>query len=576
MKSNDFICHKEINQILGEHTGHIEVRLSRLPNANLLWLNRRAMSHDPRSKNFKNIEEYERHLIDKCAYYQPCSEFNTLESTDTIVAIVDRYGGEGIGRNGGSGRAAFINGYHVKGLGRTPLVSHMTDPSHGSGGAGLEECVREAIFSEITEAEFPHGSIPVLAIIDTGYVKIWNTKEGLKPERQCLLIRPAFLRPAHFIRAIDFISHNPKEGALDANRVTSTMKQACRVFGKSQFGEIWNQFWLRWAQQLAHAFVHRINHGGNTESNISLDGRLLDFGAMSSLPSWARITLAFDGPPAGLDMTYLVRALHRVAPILAKYLDESFLDDYAIKKLLNTIEMQYRKSVIFELLRILGLSKVFALDLINGSMYEKIQHASNRLFSHYSKEQFDIFDGMPSPRILWNINNFWDDPTPKHLEEMRGIIDAYIFSNAHKNYDCIKKSLSMHCRLRTKTRKALFRDTIKNDLYYQLEGNNFSDDLLKNHVTNIIYEYILTNRLYTKFDPSNAVLVGFAISDIGGYALFRSIEDNSHFAMQEWHCEIRRRISNLERVSFSNQEGNLIEISERNGLTGIYKAHLVY
>ena len=153
------------------------------------------------------------------------SDTGEMFDDDVTVGYADRYGGSGIGLNGGSGRAAVVNGYLVKGVGRTPLVSSLTDESHASGGAYLEESIRETIFAEIVRAEFPCSAIPVLAIIDTGLIQIFEESAGPKMERRTLLIRPSFIRPAHFERATAYFSGNPKEGQQDTLRVSQFFTQ---------------------------------------------------------------------------------------------------------------------------------------------------------------------------------------------------------------------------------------------------------------------------------------------------------------------------------------------------------------
>ncbi len=52
---------------------------------------------------------------------------------------MDRYGGAGLARNGGSGRAAMTQGWLIKGVGRTPLVSVASDPIHATGRSTLSD-----------------------------------------------------------------------------------------------------------------------------------------------------------------------------------------------------------------------------------------------------------------------------------------------------------------------------------------------------------------------------------------------------------------------------------------------------
>src|SRR5206468_820219 len=105
----------------------------------------------------------------------------------------DRYGATSGSAHGGSGRVGTNGPFNVKGLGRTPLASTMSDWQHSHGCLWLEEAVREAIYSEVADAEFPHGAVPVVAIIGTGIRH--ELEDGAVGER-ALLVRPSFLRLA--------------------------------------------------------------------------------------------------------------------------------------------------------------------------------------------------------------------------------------------------------------------------------------------------------------------------------------------------------------------------------------------
>jgi hypothetical protein len=306
----------ESSAFFSEGNHHVAVSLRRLQDARVVWVNQRAMRDDPGFEACGGTREaYAKHLLKASGY----AIAGHGECGDSAWGFADRYGGIGIGYNGGSGRAAVINGYHVKGIGRTPLVSALTDEAHASGGAYLEECIREAIFSELVAAEFPGGTVPILAVIDTGEVQLWNTDAGVLPERRCLLVRPAFLRPAHFERAPGYISGYSKEGHRDTRRVRGAFDTARRLWGREALHASYKAFWLTWAEQLAYAFIHRLPHGGDNTSNIALDGKLLDFGAMTAVPSWARISTVVGVLPSGENLAPLIKAIQTHVMFWARY-----------------------------------------------------------------------------------------------------------------------------------------------------------------------------------------------------------------------------------------------------------------
>lgn len=528
-----------VDRIFGAETGHLAVPLARLAAPRLLWLNRRVMRRDPQFLGGFSEADYAQHLLHQCAFEVIENRLAAAADAGTVRGVADRYGGTGIGRNGGSGRAVFVNGYHVKGVGRTPLVSVLTDHAHASGGAYLEECAREAVLSELVDAEFPCGAVPVLAIIETGEVQVWETDVGPKPERRCLLVRPAFLRPAHFMRATEFISANPKEGALDAHRVAQTSAAANEVFGREAFAGHWRTFWLRWAEQLAYAYVHRLSHGGNTESNIALDGRLLDFGAMTALPSWARIQSMQGGPPAGLDMLFLVQALQAATPALARFIDSAMASPQTLGALLSQASDRYRQCVMREVLRVLGLSRLQCARLLQGAQAGPAMAAVNRLVAHFAREQFTIFDGTPQPHFAWDMDSFWTAAASAvHTRELRSLLDAALRDGplAEADEAHTRQSVLARSQLRTSTREGLFRDRIKQNLYQALDGRFAGDALTAEKVGQVIDEFVVRHRRDSLTEPAGALPLGFARSPEAGYALFEAQPSGQRFAVQEWHA----------------------------------------
>jgi hypothetical protein len=398
-------------------------------------------------------------------------------------------------------------------------------------------------------AEFPHGSVPVLAIIDTGFVQIWDTDNGPKPERRCLLVRPAFLRPAHFMRALDYIGHHHQDGMADAKRVACMIERASNQFGTDPFSEQWESFWSAWAEQLAYAFVHRLNHGGNSESNIALDGRLLDFGGMSALPSWARILLTQGGWPAGADMHYLIHAQQSASAMLAKHLGQEWTLAEKWQSLQAAAFAAYKKTVFCEVLRVLGLTRAQIKNLLASEMAQAITAAVNRLLAHYTREQFAIFEGIPEPHFSWEIPKFWEVNPSQHMRELRELIEHAVFLGILTDTKGHLHSTWMaRCLMLSQTRTGLFRDNIKHALYKELDGAFTGKELTEEVVTQVINDFIRRHRIDSKVEPLNAAPLGFASNNDDSYALFKDLIGGTLFAMQEWptgNVETRIQIQNM-------------------------------
>ena len=111
-------------QLFGAHTGHVPVRLQRLHGARLLWLNRRAMHRDPQFSSLTTVGAYEQHLLDRCAYWIPDEGAGLVSDASTTMAVADRYGGNGIGRNLDVGLDGDLD------VGMPVLQRHLADAAH--------------------------------------------------------------------------------------------------------------------------------------------------------------------------------------------------------------------------------------------------------------------------------------------------------------------------------------------------------------------------------------------------------------------------------------------------------------
>jgi uncharacterized protein YdiU (UPF0061 family) len=409
----------EIEMLFGAKSGHVPIHLRRANEARILWSNETALARDPRCVGGSSSNnEYTHHILERCAYVAAADMPHGKAGGD-IVGYADRYGGRGIGRNGGSGRSAIINGYHVKGIGRTPLIGAEADLAHASGGAYLEECVREAIFSEVVARTFPHAAVPTLAIIDTGLVQVWDTENGPKTERRTLLVRPCFVRPAHFQRATGFNSPNAKEGAEDRMRVERFFIHATAVLGHAGLRASLSSFGERWAEQMAHSFVFRFPHGSNTTSNIALDGGLVDFGAMTAVPSWANVITMLREQPFRSQFGVIAGALQDLSYYVGRYLDPHFTSADAIHELIQNAKKQYQKSVICSVLQFCGADKI--LPTTN----DDLMHAwkiIEKLIAHYQSTTLDFYDELPDAIALWDIAAIWNSDAADHLKPLQELL----------------------------------------------------------------------------------------------------------------------------------------------------------
>lgn len=512
---------------------HVPVPLRRPDGAQLLWLNRRVMRDDPAWQRVGGSEEaYARHLLDVCAV--------VVAAPGHVgrVGHADRYGGQGIGRNGGSGRAIVVDAYHVKGIGRTPLIGVGTDVAHASGGAYLEECVRETIFAEIAAAEYPHGAIPTLAIIDTGLTETWPTDAGPKTERRCLLVRPNFLRPAHFERAEDFRSGDPHEGMRDSARVRSTLATAAQLCAEPGLPEHYRRFWQRWAEQLAYGFVHRLPHCAQTTSNVCLGGQLLDFGSMTAVPCWARIDAMPGADPTGAELETVMRNLVARLPQLARHLDPAFGTPETLAELLRAVRASYAETLRIELLRVFGFDRAGARRALAARDGVALSHELWRLIVHWQRERFAIFGGMPPARDDWSAQALWEAVPPPHLTRLRALIETALGDPLIAGCAAATAIAAARgrCALRALARPRLFRDAIKQSIYAALERRPLDGDGLRAAIDALIRREVAANRRDAPHEPPAQRPIGHALAADGTYALHEEPVTGRRWAWPEWEA----------------------------------------
>jgi len=223
----------------------------------------------------------------------------------------DRYGATGGAYHGGSGRCGCAGGFNAKGVGRTPLASEKVDFYHSHGYLSLTEAIREAIFSEIAISEVSTGAVPVVAIIavDDKFDFL-----GIE-ERKAILVRPNFLRPAHFERSIFFgsVGSEGSDQYIDSARVKSAVKQYefdCKSIKRLLFGL---------AKQLGELRALRLWQSQFTTSNLTVSHQLVDFGAFRSVLGWCRYVGA-EGEKFGDEVEHLEPVARSLFYYSGKYL----------------------------------------------------------------------------------------------------------------------------------------------------------------------------------------------------------------------------------------------------------------
>lgn len=505
----------------GRH--RVPVPLRRPPQPRLLWLNRRLLDSYPAWTCYGGNEEaVASHLLQACAWIVADED-----DGQGVQAWADRYGGEGLDSNGGSGRAVVVNGYLVKGVGRTPLVGRFAKASHASGGAYLEEGLRELIFAEIMAAELPHGAIPILALIDTGLLQFWGEDSVPRMERRVLIVRPCILRPAHFERACGFISHNAREGALDHERVCHLFAAAGGLWGTSDLLHSLQEFIVRWAEQLAYAFVHRLSLAAHTTSNICLSGALLDFGAATAVPSWARVRLLQGMPPFGAEFTLILSNAESLFHYLGRCQQVEHDIETARKTAVRCAFDAYIRTIASETLRLCGLPREQAQQHVEADTGRTIYAAVRSVRAYFEREQTCMIDFTPDMRLPWNLQDLWLEHAPRHLQPLRATLRRLAGAD---QFPGLRQRAGLHLL----SRPGLYREEFKNRLHAMLDGQT-ADTLMEGDALEwLVCREIAAGRRDSRLDLHAAALEGFAVAPQFCLALFRCTRSAQLLALIEW------------------------------------------
>jgi hypothetical protein len=354
---------------LGDHFG-VRFDVRPLESAKLLWLNHRWLIEsgiDPLDQATR--VEFASQLLRRFAVTSlpgasAGSDRRTAGAVEALIA--DRYGSSNGSSFGGSGRCGSAGELFAKGIGPTPLVSSDADAAHRTGLLALADAFKEAISAEIVSRELPWGAIPVVAVIDAG-LEFIDPLTGAR-RRAGILIRPTFLRPAHFERSILFgdAGHRDSDQFKDAQRVQALVRHFAQ---HPELGVTPGAMFRRFAQQVGVARALRLWHGRFLSSNLSVDGALVDFGAFRAMPSW-RLSFGHAGECFGAEMVQLRHAFLSIASYFAKYAPEE-MQDFDPRLLAQSFEQSERSSFRHACLDGMGLDEAEdgalareALDLI--------------------------------------------------------------------------------------------------------------------------------------------------------------------------------------------------------------------
>jgi len=304
---------------------HLPVEVNKVSGTRLLWRNKSAT---------ENNEMSDDHFVDSYSWVttnnifsDKCKNYQSI--TQTMFA--ERYGGFGIGTNGGGARVVNVGGTQIKGVGANNLAGEGALKSHSYGGLDIQGAMKEIIYSRLLNKISPVGAqhINGLILIDKTSA-LHNGKEA----PSVLMVREKVARPSHFLPCLNF-RLKPEHRTImrsDYSRVLGIYKS----IGKQGLSEFYTQiqrFLDRSADQLSFFRMARFSHNALTPSNICMDGRVLDTALCSFVISgsnYGHVTSFFEEPsiPAlvAKEWFYLIKKFLTETP-----LEEHFLNLYEDK-----------------------------------------------------------------------------------------------------------------------------------------------------------------------------------------------------------------------------------------------------
>lgn len=374
----------------------------KLKDSEVVWINKELM------------QEYEIELDESAIESELLENFNYVSKgyapkariviNDKKAFMADQYGSRHEICNGGSARCGLNGHFQIKGIGRNPLVAENMSESHSHGKLFIDEAISEAIWGEICHKHLPYGSIRTLAIIKTNVKHKFGYLDNAPNKHCALAVREISVRPAHFERCTFFW---PEESYRylrdnDANRVRKAVPYFFKLLltknENASFGDAINKMIDRLACQVAASRVKGIPHGSLTSSNISVDGRFLDFGTITAVPDFGNYVLA-NGVGAVWDdheliESWLVNFIDTLNHYSEGELTSSQIRNYSLEfsRLLDEYENKF-------LLIELGIDEHSESNLFQARrLKDRLKSDERRVITRFNDQEF-------RQRVLMEANN---------------------------------------------------------------------------------------------------------------------------------------------------------------------------
>lgn len=380
-----------------------------------------------------------------------------FDNNDFLEIGCERYGGLGLGSNGGGGRSGNLNEYQLKGIGPTAMVGRLSDTEHSYGGLDAAKAIIETIYTKILKQILPVGVIDIHGII------LVDTVSGFDGDRNCwgaILVRDRCIRPAHFLPAPDF---KPLEKYR--RRLISETGRIRRLYSLLP-GHFTNPGeFIKWiaaylhntAKQFAFSRAMRLTHGTVSASNLSIDGKWLDLPVCSFLPGGTNYNIwteFFDEHCLALDYALEIIYTH------GKYSRLSFDTKILIDLYDRSFSENFRESVGYVLgIKHKPVADIFPKewDIITDAFYRTI-HSSDSIVAERPRSNTQdpvisliagIFLSFADPagaRACLSKTKLPDNDAAKVIEAAGKILARYAETHS-RNSSTDKKYVIISCAL---------------------------------------------------------------------------------------------------------------------------------
>ena len=284
----------------------------KVQNPKVIWADHSLLADN----NPESIASFHKNLIQENAYVikdTPSFAKLKLDPSDTKTLMAERYGGWGIGKNGGGGRCGNSENYQLKGIGANCMVGDHDDQIHKYGGLDAPLAIIEIINTHLLSSLLPLGAVKIRGLLLIG------EKSAIyhHPANQCwgvIMLRDNCLRPAHFMRAPLFKPRSKYSTSLscDVARIRRLNKGLFKSFkDPNEFVRYLGKFLGNCANQFGFARAARIMHGTLSPSNTTMNGQWLDLPLATLLAGGVNQSLSSDFyTEHAAPVNYAVELLH--------------------------------------------------------------------------------------------------------------------------------------------------------------------------------------------------------------------------------------------------------------------------